>query len=242
MKKIIGLMAFAVLCTACFKGAYYEANFTGVAGFNYAYDPKNFPDSVYINTLADSSTGLQFLANIDENTGEFFGGFVISMKRDSSLVVADDNKYPDFTVYTNPLSTSTGSVVDGCAVFYDSARKPEHGAVFSMASKGTCTPVYCMVTNTQPVVKYFLDEGSAAKDNDEYLNLTITGYLNGSKTGEAKYCLASKDSVNVAWKTVSLSKLGNIDAIDFHLETSGDGVPRYFCLDNLVAKIHIKEE
>jgi len=242
MKRILWLAVAASLCLSCFKGAYYETNYTGAAVFNYRFTAEEFPDSVHIGPFADGVIYMNFLSDVSEQK-EFRGGFAFSMKRDSSLVIAEGNKYANLTSCTNPVSANLGSgIVDGFAVFYDSPSKPEHGAVFLKSSTGTCAPSYCMVTNIQPVVKYFLDENSTAKENGDYLKLSVTGYLNGSKTGTAEYVLASADSVNVSWKTLSLTKLGKIDAIDFALESSNPDIPKYFCLDNIVAQIYIKEE
>ena len=37
-----------------------------------------------------------------------------------------------------------------------------------------------------------------------------------------------------------LTKLGNIDAVDFSLDTNKEDFPKYVCLDNLVASISVK--
>lgn len=258
MKKFLGLAAFVLLCTSCLQSGYFEVNFVGLSGFNYTYSGSQFPDSVLIlkTGIADLGTYMSFNSKSDEEQSELYGGFAFSMKKDSSLVIKPENKYPMLTVYTNPLTSASnlGSVVDGFIVYYDSAQKPEHAMEFIEAANGTCTPSYFMVTNTQPVVKYFADRGYAQfadtendgtdspADRTEYVKLKATGYLNGSKTGEAEYVLASADSVNVSWKAMPLDKLGKIDTIDLELETSaGSDIPRYVCIDNFVASIYIKK-
>ncbi|MDE6872736.1 MAG: DUF4465 domain-containing protein [Bacteroidales bacterium] len=255
MKKILGFVALAMFCASCFKGAYYEASFVGLGGFNYVYSATEFPDSVLIspNGFSDAATYLSFSAKASENQDALYGGFAFSMKRDSSLVINPENKYPMLTVYTNPISPKSGSIVDGFIVYYDSVQKPEHAITYLEAANGTCAPNYFMVTNTQQVVKFFADRGYAQfagetgdgeeeTDKSEYLKLKVTGYLAGNKTGSAEYVLASSDSVNVAWKTLSLSKLGSIDTIDLELETKeGSEVPKYVCIDNIVAQIYIKK-
>lgn len=251
MRRFFILALLSVFAVSCFKGTYYETSYTGADTFEYDVDNGEFPDSVYFKSasfLGGSSTNLQYHTSYTESSDSFDGGFAVSFKRDSSLVIAEDNRYPNLTAYPkSSLYTAGGAASsEGFVVFYDSARKPEHGITFTRSSVGTCSPVYCMIANTQPVVKYFKEEGSPAKDNGDYLKLTVTGYLHGTKTGEAEYYLAdfraSADSVNVAWKTLSLSKLGSVDAVDFSLEASNDDIPRYFCLDNFVASIYIKEE
>lgn len=252
MRKIIGFALVCALCSSCF-GSYYETDYVGVSNFEYDNTETEFPDSVYIKgpQFYSGSTYLEFATAYSEDTDTFEGGFAFSMKRDSSLVISPDNKYPNLTAYpTSSLFLSNGTAAsEGFAVFYDSYRKPSKPMRFARASMGTCTMQYCMVTNTQPVVKYFLEENSEAAANGDYLKLTATGYLGGKETGKAEYMLADfrggSDSLVVAWKVLDLSKLGKIDECDFRLESADNDNKqdflRYFCLDNIVAKIYMKE-
>ena len=41
------------------------------------------------------------------------------------------------------------------------------------------------------------------------------------------------------WTFFDLEKLGDVDFIDFEMSSSKEGVPGYFCLDDLMARIDI---
>lgn len=84
----------------------------------------------------------------------------------------------------------------------------------------------------------------------DYLKLVVTDYLAWKETGKAEWFLAdyrvpqnrgaAPDSVNTTWQQMPLTKLGNIDAVDFSLDTNKEGFPKYVCLDNIVASISVK--
>ena len=83
----------------------------------------------------------------------------------------------------------------------------------------------------------------------DWLKLTVTGFLKGEETESVEYYLADfrgekvdengvpePDSLLTKWKNLSLTKLGQVDNIDFTLESSkGDNMmaePMTFCLDH----------
>ena len=242
MKKILFLAVMAVMAVSCFKGSYYESSFATVSNFEFADAAKYFVDSVYVTSDFQSGSYLLYSGSRTEGKDpEFKGGFAMSMKKDSSINLS-----------VSPFSVFAGSAENNTfAIFYDTAEKPERQLIFTEADYGTCAPQFCYVRNTSLVVSSILSGDSQFKFAEgDYLKLVVTGYLAGKETGKAEWFLAdyripqnggaAPDSVNTTWQQMPLTKLGNIDAVDFSLDTNKEGFPKYVCLDNLVASISVK--
>lgn len=234
------LLAFSAV--ACFKGSYYESSFTTIANFEYGDGASDFTDSIYVKT--DFSNGAYLSWHGSRTEGEMpklTGGFALSMKKDSSINLA----VSPFCVYAGASETNT------FALFYDTPKKPERQLRFTESANGTCAPQFCLVRNSSLVVSNILAEDSPFKFTEgDYLKLVVTGFLNGTETGKSEWFLAdfrepekggeAPDSVTVNWKPMSLTRLGNIDAVDFSLETNKERFPKYVCIDNLVASVSVK--
>lgn len=73
-----------------------------------------------------------------------------------------------------------------------------------------------------------------------WVNLVVTGSLNGSEVGKLTVELAKDGNVVTDWKTVDFSPLGEVDKLQFAVESNdvdptwGLNVPSYFCIDNIV--------
>lgn len=73
-----------------------------------------------------------------------------------------------------------------------------------------------------------------------WVNLVVTGSLNGSEVGTLTVELAKDGNVVADWKTVDFSSLGEVDKLQFAVESNdvdptwGLNVPSYFCIDNIV--------
>lgn len=96
------------------------------------------------------------------------------------------------------------------------------------------------VNNTAEVVE-------AVKQNfvdGDRLVLKATGYLNGTKTGEAEIELAEyteqKDSIIVNWTPFDLDKLGKVQYVEFEMISTKDNIPTAFCMDDMVARISLE--
>ena len=72
-----------------------------------------------------------------------------------------------------------------------------------------------------------------------WVNLVVTGSLNGSEVGTLTVELAKDGNVLSDWKMVDCSSLGQVDKLQFAVESNdvdptwGLNVPSYFCLDNI---------
>lgn len=167
------------------------------------------------------------------------------------------NQYPQYTAY----GTSSLQGDNICAVFVQTAdltAMPEHDIVFTEPDYGTCTPQMCRINNTQQMVSMMMAETSSTRfGQGDWLKLTVTGFLKGEETESVEYYLADfrgekvgengvpePDSLLTTWKNLTLTKLGQVDNIDFTLEASRGGImlaqPMTFCLDDFIASIYVK--
>lgn len=247
MKKLLSAIILLVVVSSCFKGSYYESSYTLVADFEYSnlnYDEIFGKDSVYYD---DAFVYGDFgFYNKHESTS-FDGGMALSIAKNPHL--SEGTSYTDdispYSVYNKYAAGQTNTF----AVFYENnvlSMMPEHEVCFGYTSIGTCTMSYCYVNNTTLVAASILDDRSPYKFSDgDYLKLVATGYLNGTKTGEASISLAefnsARDSVVSEWTKFDLSALGSVEYVDFSFETSKQNMPKYACIDDFTASIAIKQ-
>ena len=125
-------------------------------------------------------------------------------------------------------------------VFHDtlSTLMPKHAAIIGIpTAESSCSPVSVYVQNVQAVVQAVKHGNGLAGGPfgaDDYLTLTVTGSLNRTPVGEKSVKLVDGTKVLGEWTEVDLSKIGNVDAVDFHLSSSRPDLPLYCCLDDLV--------
>ncbi len=254
MKKVLFLTFLSVCAIACKLDGYTEQSLTSISDFEF--ETAQYTDSLYLSNYfygGNYSYSLLFNSQREETGKEMTGGTGATMKRDSSIVLKEENLYPQYTMF----ATSAGSDSKGCAVYYqndDPDKMPSHDIIFFNYSVGTCTPAYFMINNTQQTVYDVLSEESPMKyEPGDYLKLTITGWLENEftgvleTTGTISYYLADwrgmkdePDSVLTRWRNVSLTKLGNVQYIDFNLESNKTDLVKTFCYDNLVSSIYLK--
>lgn len=111
------------------------------------------------------------------------------------------------------------------------------------------------ITNTKVVVNAIINgDGMSIEEagnslpfhQDDYFKLTITGLNGETVTGSLDFYLADFRTLGdwkyaSDWQWVELSTLGEIDGLQFQLETTkknsyGTTTPSYFCLDNIGGK------
>lgn len=230
----------------------FEGNYNPTATFDYADLTQVLgSDSVYYEGPAYRATDFLAMINVQEKDIEpFKGGFALSMKRDSIDVakyIASDSKP---TLHPMSVYAKGGaSKSKGFSVFFqneDSSVMSKEDMVFLSSEVGEHTMSYCMIANTALTVANVMDPASQYhfEKGKDYLKLTATGYNNGAKTGSAEYFLVDfrgeADSLLKGWKKFDITKLGDIDYVDFELESSVTGLPKYFCIDNIFTNVHIK--
>lgn len=242
MKKFLFLLITAALAASCFDdGSGMSQSYTVSADFNYA-EIAYFPDSTFFNTQTPDGfayDALNFYHQLSPDKVWFDGGFILSclqMPLSGKTEGLNNNSY---RCYLQPLKTQ---FPNNYTVFYQNPEPgfmPEHAIKFPFTENGTCTMQGCFVTNTVEVAEY-------VKKNFEVgdrLSIKATGYLNGSKTGEATINLADfsaqKDSIVSLWTPFELTKLGSVEYVDFEIVSSKPDTPPYFCMDNMVFKVDI---
>lgn len=143
---------------------------------------------------------------------------------------------------TDASSRSGGTFL----VFHDnSSSMPEHDMEFLQASVGTCTVSGCYLNTTAQVANHFKSDLDA-DSSDDYFIVKVTGSSDAGQTGSAEFVLADYrnglDSLATDWFAADLSKLGSVRYVDFEIETSlSNPELRYFCMDNFVASIYVKQ-
>lgn len=256
-------MISGVAAVSCLSDTYMEMNLVSYSDFEFYHPIEQFgADSIYVEGMftggASSVSSLVFASHRSGDGGAMTGGFGLTMKKDTLnagegyLPFTDKvNQYPMYTAY----GTRTTQGENMCAVFRQSddiSLMPEHDIVFLDAEYGTCTPQFCRINNTYQMVSYMMSDDSSYRfDKGDYLKLTVRGYLGGKETGSVEYCLADfrsadnngedPDSLLTVWKSISLTKLGQVDNIDFELESSRRMPGLSFCLDNFAANIYVKK-
>ncbi len=105
----------------------------------------------------------------------------------------------------------------------------------------TNTYVALSMANGDQFAKKF---GGTSGNDADYFRLIATGYSKGSATSAEAFYLAdfrdsdnAKDYIVEDWTYFDLSKLGEVDSIRFHFESSDTGqhginTPKYACIDN----------
>lgn len=194
--------------------------------------------------------------------GYLFGGLVLSRQtweRTETPESSDpDTPKPSANENTpsvpGPYSVygKTGATNSRTFMFLlDSGREnmAKHDINFVGASVGTFAPTVVMVNNSAAIVRAITGESGKEFNLTGDYTLTATGYLDSKKTGSADFLLAGKgrgkvpgtDSLVTGWKTFDISKLGNIQYVDFSLSTpEGISVQKSVCLDNFTGNIAIQ--
>lgn len=258
MKRFFLMVIVAAMAVSCLNdGNTFEGTYNPTATFDYSDLTQVLgADSVYYDGPAYRGTDFLAMINAQNKDAEpFKGGFALSMKHDSIDVakyIASDSKR---TLHPMSVYAKGGAGRSrGFSVFYqneDSSIMPKEHMVFLSSEIGEHTMSVCMIANTaltvanvlDPSSKYYFARNESGEGKD-YLKLVATGYNNGAKTGTAEYYLVDfrgkTDSLLKGWKRFNISKLGDIDYVNFELESSIADLPKYFCIDNIFTNVHIK--
>lgn len=241
MKRILFLFSLVFVVSSCDWANYTnKESFTLVATFEYPSETFR-SDSTIFNTNHPEGFGfnvLNFYHKLDDGKANVLGGFLISGAQMPKSGNTDGlyNRYRAYVAGYQPEGNTY-------AVYYqnpDASLMPEHGVAFATKEYGTCTMKECAVTNTVDVV----DAVMANFKKGDKMVLKATGYLDDKVTGEASISLAeyteAKDSVMTTWSYFDLSKLGDVEFIEFEVTSTNPDVPTYFCMDQLTAAITLE--
>ena len=200
-------------------------------------------DSLYVDTQYRVGVGwdyLIFFQNVNEATGNFEGGLILShLNYPASGVVEGlaNNKYRAND--RNQKKDNTYLVLE------QTDNMPENDMGFnfvkSASASGTCIMTSCMVNNTVAAAQA-IEEKFVVGDR---MTLRATGYLDGVKTDSAEIMLAEKlsnrDSIVYTWTVFDLSKLGSVDKVDFELDIpAGKDIPATVCIDNMLTSVTVQ--
>ena len=247
MKKMILRGAFlgaaTLFAAGCFEfgnvGSKYETDVLVHYEPDYYYQEGDFidqffkggADSVYVGEYF--STGPATHCAKVGAAGNLVGGFALCMgvdtlaapdRRPARLAVFDKGGWGESLAY---------------AVFHDTLATlmPEHAIKFYIANdESSCTPAVVYVQNVQAAVqaaKYGNDLAGGPFTDEDYLTLTFTGSFKGTTKGSKTVKLLDGKRRLEEWTEVDLSAMGNVDALDLHLESSRADFPLYCCIDNL---------
>lgn len=246
MKRILFFIAAFAMLVSCSMDTTNRSAFPLVATFDYT-DVVNessykrdslFFSKQYVDEKYQSALGwggyIGFFSRLNEDKTRVQGGFTLS---------CFSGKVKEGSVETPYRAADTTITQNNYLVYYQSrdlAVMPEQDFIFSAPEYGTCSPLVCYITNTTEVVK-------ALKENfvvGDKMILSATGYSQGQKTGQAEMVLAEysavRDTIVTRWTKFDLSKLGNVDNIDFEIISSKAVVPAYFCLDDFYTYIALE--
>lgn len=238
MKRIVYFISIAVLTVSCLGNSPSTTrNYT--LDVNFEYNDSIFAtDSVRFESQGGVSIGYMDMAfhhKLNSEKNMLLGGFAVSRLKGSGSFQG-----------RNDFRVNSGAGYGGSptyAVFkYDKTGiyMPEHDIQFINAAYGTCNPLGFYVNNTYEVV----DAVKASFERGDRLTLKATGYLKGTKTGEAEIALADysaqKDSIVVNWTPFDLDKLGSVEYIELEVISTKPAVPTNVCIDNVVSRISIE--
>lgn len=244
MKNIYSAFALLIasfLSVSCLEGS-FSSNYTTVDSFDYIDFLTTSKDSVFVDGFFIGTSG-KFVFNIgtDKEGTKVTGGFGLSSKRDKKLGHRGD-KCNEYCVYN-----SSDKNVTTFAVFHqndDPTLNPNEGnaIVFVGGVGAVCTPSTCTVANTGMVASMIENgaDGFEPFADGDYLTLTLTGYQDKVKGKSVSIDLAKYDgklTMLNEWKVLDLAPLGNVTSIDVKLETNREGLPLWFCFDNLTTNV-----
>jgi hypothetical protein len=187
------------------------------------------------------NSGNVYLPNFYNSEFNFWGGWAISAVSDSTT-----------EGYLNEFGSLAGSGTESSSHFAV-AYGAETTLVLKGEAKGKKVESITLNTSTYPGLSMkkgdaFAKKFGGASGNDkDFFNVTIKAWFNGKlSTDSVNFYFAdfrfddnSKDYIVKNWQNVELAKLGNVDSLQFVLNSSdvgsfGINTPTYFCLDNVV--------
>ena len=235
MKRFIYIIFASFLVASCFDGSNYYEKFTDVTTFEYTQEDyaKLFgSDSTYFDASQGVGIKWNYFAFYHKTfNGMFLGGFQLSYMKPSGNADKPEGYALNPYRVVGPQLSSTNKTY---SVFHQSAdpsEMPEHDFGFLVPSNGTCTPRHCWVNNSEAVYE-------ALKPGDEF-KIVAKGFLGGKETGTVEIKLAA-DTLVYNWTKFDLAKIGPVDAMDFEIVSSNASVPKFFCMDELVADVNIE--
>jgi len=247
MKRFLVVFLSAVMCVSCLDdGPMNSQQYSMVATFEYLNDyemSEQFgKDSLYFDTtqgLGFFWNDLAFMHKVSDDKKEFKGGFILSHLK--GKVYSDGDK-PSMDVDMFRVNAPADSSRT-YTVFMDTSSEmlmPAHDIEFVLDEYGTCVVKGCRVN-----VPYYVAYAASLNFHDgDALVLKATGYCEDKVTAEASIDLITCEGGVVKipgnWISFDLSKLGDVQYIEFDVQSPYINVPEVFCMDDFGAKVSIE--
>lgn len=242
MKHSALFMAAAVvaaMATSCLKSGESRTDYV-IQGTFEAYNTDHntqmsyFTDSLYFSKVIPIAQLTWLNSNYEDSS--FFGGFFLSMKKDS---LNADGTVSMFSSSGTGAGARNSSVY---AVYSQTPSAPEFGWQINLAGYdvATCKIRGFYINNVSSNFKASQDSLKAG----DYLRVTVNGYLGSSKVGSSEMYLidyrGNFPTVVGGWKEWLLDDIGNVDALQFIVETNRSDFSPSFCMDNFSADVHLE--
>jgi hypothetical protein len=199
--------------------------------------------------LGGFTSGNAYFVNNFDTTYSSWDGFAISDKRDtitgdwtnqySAITGIGYNQSADYAVgYFNPYSPMR--------IKLNGAAKGKQLSGFYITNS---TYGYLAMKNgISGVNKKF---GGTTGNDPDWFKLSVKGYKNGGQLADStvdfyladfRFADSTKDYFIKQWTWIDLSKIGNVDSIEFTMSSTdtvgGNGMnnPSYFCMDNFTTR------
>lgn len=247
MKKILILLSAAFAAASCFSKGSYSQTYMADVTFEFSDQvyANSFKDSLYIMKEGEGEGFLymQYPLFFSQKvlSGSFQGGFLMSYLKGEKDNLLERPAQENDAYRVHAASGALGSKT--YAVFYDNPDKtmmPLDDIEFAYKDMGIFSPYGCYVNNTTLVarkIKEHFVEG-------DKLVLKAKGIRHNGETVQTSITLAeytgTKDTVMYNWSVFDLQPLGNVDFVDFEVESTNPAVPGYFCMDGFVGKIKVE--
>lgn len=241
-RKFLVFAAALVGAVSCLNNSKFESSGTVWASFEYVGYGNDLlgSDSLYFDT--ENKQGivwdcLAFYHSVSEDE-KFQGGFLISQlyTPESGAENLANNEYR-----VNCAAPKTGT--NTYAVFVqnpDPAKMPSQDVTFMLKEYGTCSMQSCFVNNTVAVTEAVNQKFEVG----DKLRLKAKGWKEEQLVGEAEIVLAEKasdkDSIICNWTSFDLSKLADVDKVDFEIVApAGKDIPAAVCIDDMMASVSL---
>ncbi len=194
-------------------------------------DYANYLDTegVYNSVLFTTANGqIKFGGYYSSTWGDYWSGFVLSANYDTTATeMSYDNQFAARTT-----KGACGSKV--CAIGYVDT----YSGGYAIPTIETTLPTkfcHCYIANTSLT---YTHQPQNVETSDYYYTVVVTGWRNGSETGEVRCRLIEKGRPAEGWQFVDLLPLGTVDKITFTIDTNdanewGITAPTYFAIDEI---------
>ncbi len=233
MKKVL-LFVSAALLAASSATAQVTVDFEE---FNLEENSYNLGKT--LEERAFVSNGFRFYNGYADYDGwDYYDGFAISSR--------NVNTFDRSNLAADQFNSCTGTGADKSktfAVLYYSTFGGEAASITNNEGR-LFTPQSVALTNNAYAFNSLTSGDSFAKrfTEDDWFQLYIIGKKNGVVTDTVTVNLAADGMLNFAWKTIDLTALGEVDRIEFSMNSTdvgayGMNTPAYCCFDNFVSLV-----